>query len=387
MKKILFIALCIFSQSAFSQTMSFEEAIKKCSDVIPEQISKQYPIFFKTLLNAQQEDTYIVKIVYGEFEGKLPVRYINDKGTIIIDTKYFSNNINNIEGFANWNLYNNIGTIHYFKDYSKMSLDYNGAKSKYYFALGKAKEQADKGYCLTLKAGINNLLGASKSAPDLNLKQAALDVTNDNLFKQCIELSKFKGCPLDNATVFSSTSTIKPNTTVTNSLNEQNNQHTNSNSVVNEEEILSNLKLKVDNITNSMIYYDKRTAFDNLYGEGLHASLIKMKSKFHLRMSYYHIPFRESNPPKITKVLINVGENEPVSLNFNPFIGVNADIQANLTKNNFHYVLLSKIVTNNTCKIRFIMDNGRFVDYSLGKREISEIATVLEAYEKLNGLN
>lgn len=383
MKKILFIALSIFSQSAFSQTMTFDEAFKKSSDVLPEQISKQYPTFFKTLLSAQKEDTYILKIVYGEFEGKLPVRYINDKGTIIIDTKYFSSNINNIEGFANWNLYNNIGTIHYFKDNSKVSLDYNGAKSKYYYALGKAKEQAEKGYCLTLKAGINNLFGASKSAADLNLKQAALDVTNDNLFKQCIEISKLKGCPLDNAPLVSNTS----NTIVTNTANDQSNHQLSSNTVVNEDEILGNLKLKVDNITNSMIYYDKRTGFDNLYGEGLHASLIKMKNKYHLRMSYYHIPFREFNPPKVTKVLINTGENEPVSLNFNPFIGVNADIQANLTKNSFHYVLLSKVVANNTCKIRFIMDNGRFVDYSLGKREISEIATVLEAYEKLNGLN
>lgn len=383
MKKILIIALCIFSHSAFSQTMTFDEAFKKSSDVLPKQISKQYPTFFKTLLSTQQEDTYILKIVYGEFEGKLPVRYINDKGTIIIDTKYFSSNINNIEGFANWNLYNNIGAIHYFKDNSKVSLDYNGAKSKYYYALGKAKEQAEKGYCLTLKAGINNLFGASKSAADLNLKQAALDVTNDNLFKQCIEISKLKGCPLDNAPVVSNTS----NAIATKTANDQSNYQLSSNTVVNEDEILGNLKLKVDNITNSMIYYDKRTGFDNLYGEGLHASLIKMKNKYHLRMSYYHIPFRESNPPKVTKVLINAGENEPVSLKFNPFIGVNADIQANLTKNNFHYVLLSKIVANNTCKIRFIMDNGRFIDYSLGKREISEIATVLEAYEKLNGLN
>jgi len=384
MKKFIIIVLCLITLIGNTQSISFEEALKTSTEILPEQISNQYPLFFKVLLSSKLEDNYITKVAYGEFEGKFPIRYINNKGVIILDNKYFTSGSTNIESYAIWSLYNNIGTIHYLKDNNKNSVDYEGFKSKFYFAIGKAKEQAEKGYCLTLKTGINNVVGISKNATDLNLKQAALDVTNDNLFKQMVELSKLKGCPIETNQINSNTLNNSQTNSSTN--NNQQSSQTTTTSQINEEEILGNLKVKIDNITKSVIYYDKRTGYDNLYGEGLYASLFKSQNKYLLRTTYYHIS-TAAEPATITKILVNVGENEPINLKFKPFIGVNSMIESVVSKNAFYYKLLKKAVENKTCMMRIYYDNGRATDYSLGKREISEIATILDAYEKLNGLN
>jgi len=363
-KYFLLLITCIFSFSAYTQNLP--ELLSKSTDQQPAVLKDSFPHFFDILQKEMNSDKYITKVYYSDFTVKDAVRYDKVNGTIFINKVYFTNQKSILDPLVIWQFYMALGAIHFKKDNPEKDVQYEELKSCYFFSIEKTKECLKNGYCKPLFIGLGIIIGDSKNATDLNIKQAAIDVMADNLFSENANDLNVNGCFIN--------ADEKPASKV----------------LANAEAIsasFENLKVVYDDMTNKTFYYDKRTNYSHLYGDGLFAGLYKDQANYYLTFAVYHIP-----PPnfifpyKILKVIINNGSPEPVEILGNPSLNIISQVSPDRTKLNIHYRLLKPICVNNICKIRFYFENGGTYNYSLSNREIKEIASVLETFELLNGI-
>ena len=404
MKNILITICCLITINTFCQTPpTLQELIDKSTETMPEiSIQNNFPHLFEAITKSKSSDSYIKHIYFGDFEGKGAIRMVNVKGVIIIDKAYLFKTESSFDALSTWFFFTNVGMIHFMKDNPNGSPNTpDGQKTKFYFALGKARELAENGYCQTLKVGLNNINGLSKSTKDLNIKQATIDFMNDELFTKSIELSKLKGCPISfqtNAVNNNSNSNnnvvATPNNAVAGTSKNQtevsltNTNNTNENSLDKQERIkkaFKKLSKDKDDFTGNVNYYDDRVNPHKLTGDGLFAGLEEISHK--IKFIVYH----QGQAALINNISIKAGEQiytlkgDKITKNGSTFSFTTVHGIGN-DNSSFSYIVLKKIVTSGQCMIRFDTQFGKIDDYVLSGREIKEIATVVEAYEAINDL-
>jgi len=383
MKKIIIALFCLITLSVKAQTPTVQELIAKSSENLPEQsIVDKYPLLFATIKQLQNEEPKLKKIYYGRFNSNGAIKTTFVKGIIIFDIDYLERNNSDFDELSTWYFIRSVGVLNYTVGRDN-PVPFEVNKSKYYYALNKIKTLG-KDNCKLLKIAVNTTNNAALKSVDMNEKMAADEVVKSDEFKSVVLLKdNCLGIKHDDVPKKQEQTQVKSEPTPTNIVEPVKQNDSQRELAINE--MFKKMKVRTDKITNKTFFYDKRTSYDNLYGEGLMASLLKSNDEYLLRMSVYHIPGANVIPSYITRILINAG-GDPIELKGTPFQNVTTQITIDRTNTSFHYKLLKSICTNNKCDIRFYLANGRAVDYSLSNREIKEIRTVIEAFELLNKL-
>ena len=393
MKKLIsLITLLLIQFTNYSQS-SIDSLIMKSTEEIPQEIQNNFPHFAETIKNAKKNDGYITKIYFGDYYSKGFAKTNAMKGIILIDKSFVLNKESKFDNAHTWSFLMSIGSIHYAKD-NKNSYDpFLEAKSKFVYSLNFASEIINQtNYCEILRYGLNKINAASKQAADRNIRSAAEELLNDNVYKTASDLAISKGCT---PTTKSNQSTIEPSKNENQPVEQKQATETkieNTNTQIADKseaikQAFDKLQVTQDDITNKIFYHDKRTSWDYLTGEGLYASLYKLNNKYVLRLTVYHIAHKNSSPRYITKIIINDGSSEPIKLEAKLFEPITTNRTMSFSKENPEYKILKNIVTNNSCKIRFVLAGSKKIDYELSNREIKEIKTVLDAWELVNNLN
>lgn len=219
-KAIQLIIFLGYTTICFSQNLTIDEAISRSNEQIPDLLKTNFPRLTETINKEKKNDTYITKIYFGSFEGTNPIKISQKNGIIVFDKLFFERNDASYEALSIWFLFINIGVIHYMKDNSVASMTLEGHISKFYFAIGKAREIADGGYCRVLSIGLNMISNYARANSESITKQAALEVVKDNLFAQNRDFAKLKGCIISSSSIPENVNPV--NSPVKNTPNENN---------------------------------------------------------------------------------------------------------------------------------------------------------------------
>ena len=383
--------MCLITLRMKAQTVVLDSLIAKSVEVLPDiSIQNNFPHLFDAIAKAKSNDSYIKHIYYGDFEGKGEIRMVNVKGVVIIDRAYLSKTTADYDALCTWLFYTQIGIIHFMKDNPTLSPNTpDGQKSKFYFALGKARELAENGYCQTLKVGLNNINGLSKSAKDLNIKQATLDFMSDDIFVKSIDIAKLKGCPV----LFNTVSTNFNNTTPVSNNNTDRKEAQSTTEKIEAiplDKILKELRSDGDGFSQVTRYFSKRTPKDINDVDRMLAYIIKKADgSVALRLMLSRVQDIDPNNNYITILnAIVLADNVPYTIN--PQL---SDIKKNrnhswidvsCTNNKFYYDIINSVIKSDKSQVRFT--SGPIVrDFTVSSREKKALLEVITAYNAMGG--
>jgi hypothetical protein len=158
---------------------------------------------------------------------------------------------------------------------------------------------------------------------------------------------------------------------------------------------LTDLVEKADDMTGNILYSDPRTNLHNLRGSGMFATILKTGGDYRLFLTVYHSLNNQIGeatsftPIQVTGIIIKTTDTlftfnnakliqgNGSALTEMRIVGQNAD------KDNFVYKILSRVIANDYCKLRFESVPG-IPDYELSNREIKEIRAVVKDWLAVN---
>ena len=357
-EKDLIVILCFTSLALKAQKL--DSLIALSSESLPDKsIVEKYPLLFATIKQLQVEEPNFKKVYYGRLNSNYAIKTFSFKrGIILFDIDYLERNTKDFENTAIWLLLIDVGAINFGYGVEEPVL-FDLAKSKYIYALNKAKSIDEKNNSNVLKTVITSISGTANGNKDMNLKMAAEEVRNSEIFK-----NYKSNLPLN---------PVIPSTTVP---------------AIDQERVkkaLKNLFEDKDEFTGKIYYFDRRVDSHHVTGDGLFAKINK-EDNF-IKFIIYH----QGLAALINQIMIKSGDDikpfkcDKMHGNGTTFSYLTISGTTN-DQTSYPYKILKSIVTSGICMIRFDTQFGRIDDYTLSKREIKEIATVVEAYEAINGL-
>lgn len=268
MKKITLIILQLMLVIVVFSQQTNEDILLNSSEIPSINIQNNFPILFSITQKEKKTDKYISKILFGDFDGKNPIRLTNYiKKFIVIDNTFLNKRGSDFDHLLSWAVFLNLGIIHYMQDNPSSSVTtYEAQKFKFQFALNKCKEFAVNGSCKLLSVGLDYTNGQINGSHGeaAYLKQAANDIVNSEYYNQLVSYSKDKGCPVSFTVPNSLSNDVQQNSN--NNLNENrttslpnNNQNNNSANVIKENK--SDVDHVYTRIPNDIF---DRTKFDKL---------------------------------------------------------------------------------------------------------------------------
>ena len=284
---------------------------------------------------------------------------------------------------AVWMFYTQLGVLHFMKEINSSPSNYEGQKSKFYFAMGKTLEMANKGYCQPLKFGLG-VIFFQRTSLDENIKKASQEIINDNFFKNCADIIKMKGCPFAYS-IGSSNNEISTNST----QNITNQNVVQEKVVIDVNEATKNLRADVDSYQKVTRYYSSKTPKDINDEDRFFAYIIRWNNgELNLRILISHVAVEGRNYLEFGNVA-SLADDKVYY--YNP--------QANEIKNNNYrhswadvscrnrpsnYAAIDDIIKSDKTTVRFFAGNI-YNEFKVSSKEKKALLEIKEAFIALGG--